>query len=91
MNLMEQSSNISEAERTLPQVKFAQYVSKGKLSLGMKAILSRIKLETHQDLQLRAITYACWWYEKHTNRTLANLAQELGVAVEHFAVCLGFE
>ena len=62
---------------------------KGKLSLGMKAILSKIAVETHQDLQLRAITYA-WWYEKLTNRTIANLAQELGVTVDHFALCLGF-
>ena len=89
MNQMGQCPNVRKVERTLPRVQFTKDVSKDKLTLGMKTILSKIALETHQDLQERKITYA-GWYEKLQTRTIADLAQELGVTVDHFVLCLGF-
>ena len=80
--------NEREVERAIPRVQFAQDVTVDQLSVGMKYIAAKLTSETQAEIQALSSTYDAW-YQRLQTTTIADVAKELGMSTDQFAICLG--
>ena len=59
-----------------------------KLSLGLKYIAAKLTSETQAETQAFSGTYD-GWYQRMRTTMVADIAKELGMSVDQFAICLG--
>ena len=77
-----------EVERAIPRVQFAQDLTIDQLSVGMRYIAAKLTSETQAGIQAFSSTYDAW-YQRLQTTTIADIAKELGMTVDQFAICLG--
>ena len=80
--------NEREIERAIPRVQFAQDLTIDQLSAGMRYITAKLTSETQAEIQALSGTYDGWYQQLQTT-TIANIAKELGMSTDQFAICLG--
>ena len=81
-------SNVREGKRAISRVQFAKNVCIEKLSLGLKYIAAKLTFETQAETQAFSGTYD-GWYQRMRTTMVADIAKELGMSVDQFAICLG--
>ena len=77
-----------EVERAIPRVQFAQDLTIDQLSVGMRYIAAKLTSETQAEIQAFSNTYDAW-YQRLQTTTVADIAKELGMSTDQFAICLG--
>ena len=75
-------------ERIIPRVKIAQDNGLYKLSLGLKYILAKLATRTNDEMITRESTYD-GWYQRLRSENVLDLANERGITVDQFVLCLG--
>ena len=80
--------NEREVERAIPRVQFAQDLTIDQLSVGMRYITTKLTSETQAEIQALSGTYDAW-YQRLQTTTIANVAKDLGMSTDQFAICLG--
>ena len=80
--------NEREIERAVPRVQFVQDLIIDQLSLGMRYITAKLTSEAQAEIQALSGTYDGWYQQLQTT-TIANVAKELGMSTDQFAICLG--
>ena len=58
------------------------------MSLGVKYIAAKLTCETYAEIQACNTTHD-GWYERLRARKVADVAKELGLTTDQFALCLG--
>ena len=77
-----------EVERAIPRVRYATDFCLTKMSLGVKYIAAKLTCETYAEIQACNTTHD-GWYERLRARKVADVAKELGLTTDQFALCLG--
>ena len=80
--------NERKVERAIPRVQFAQDLTIDQLSVGMRYITAMLTSETQAEIQAVSGTYDAWYQQLQTT-TIANVAKDLGMSTDQFAICLG--
>ena len=86
--LMGKVSAEREVERSIPRVQFATDICVTKLSLLMKYIAVILTCDTYAEIQACNTTYIAW-YQRLQSTTIADIASELELTTDQFALCLG--
>ena len=86
--IMGKIPNEREVERAIPRVQFAQVVTVVQLSKGMRYIAAKLTSETRAEIQALSSTYDAL-YQRLQTTTIADVAKELGMSTDQFAICLG--
>ena len=81
-------SEVREIERAIPRVRYATDICLTKMSLGVKYIAAELKCETYAEKQACDTTYDCW-YQRLRATNIADVAKELGLTTDQFALCIG--
>ena len=77
-----------EIERAIPRVRYATDICLTKMSLGVKYIAAELTCETYAEIQASDTTYdGC--HEGLRACKVADVAKELGLTTDQFALCLG--
>ena len=83
-------SEVREIERAIPRVRYATDICLTKMSLGVKYIAAKLTSETSEGIQACDTTYDDW-YQRLRATKVADVAKELGLTTDQFALSLGFD
>ena len=81
-------SEVHEVERVIPRVRYAADICLTKMSLGVKYIATKLTSETYAEIQACDTTNDGWCQRLRATK-VADVAKELGLTTDQFALCLG--